>query len=102
MGSLAKGDGFRWRARGNARAVNAENDACASLAPISERLFHDFGAQVGLSDIVAIVRQCRGELDIVPAGAVPELVERLARERLRLRRGELELPSRSVEPRAAR
>ena len=102
MRSLARRDGFRCRARDHARAVNAEDDACASLAAISERLFHDFGAHFGLSDIVAIVRQCRGELDIVPAAAVPELVERLARQRLRLRSGELEPPSRSVEPRAAR
>jgi hypothetical protein len=98
MGSLGRGDGFRR----HARAMNAENDASASLAPIDERLFHEFGAHVGLSEIMAIVRQCRGELDIVPAAAVPELVERLARQRLRLRSEELEPPSRSVEPRAAR
>jgi hypothetical protein len=82
--------------------VNAEANAAASLAAISERLFHDFGAQVGLPEIVAVVRQCRGELDIVPPAAVPELVERLARERLRLHTGDLESAHRCAEPGAAR
>jgi hypothetical protein len=82
--------------------VKYEDDGAASLAAISERLFQDFGAHVGLSEIVTVVRQCRGELDIVPAGAVPELVERLARQRLHFRNVELEPASRSVAPKATR
>jgi hypothetical protein len=79
-----------------------EHDASASLAAITERLFHDFGAHVSLSQIVAVVRQCRTELDTVAAASIPELVERLARERLRVVSRRVEPVTRSVEPDAAR
>jgi hypothetical protein len=78
--------------------VNSDHDASASLAGISERLFYDFSTYLGLSEIVTVVRRCRAELDIAPAEALPELVDRLARERLRHEIRELELASRSVGP----
>jgi hypothetical protein len=53
-----------------------------SLADITERLFPEFAPRVPLATIVATVRQCRHELDAAPEPALPELVERLARQRL--------------------
>jgi hypothetical protein len=44
---------------------------------------------LSVSVVVAAVRRCRRELDIVSGPAMPEMVERLARERLRaLEQGE--------------
>jgi hypothetical protein len=77
--------------------VSGDGDAFASLAVISERLFHEFGAHIGLAEIVAVVRQCRREVDVGPAASVPELVERLARERLRLAETDLQPPLSSAE-----
>jgi hypothetical protein len=37
---------------------------------------------LGRSYVIATVRRCRRELDIVSREALPEFVERLARERL--------------------
>jgi hypothetical protein len=39
---------------------------------------------IGSAPIVLVVRTCREELRGSPAGALPELVERLARQRLRV------------------
>jgi hypothetical protein len=39
---------------------------------------------VGRGSIVLVVRTCREELRGSPDGALPELVERLARQRLRV------------------
>ena len=49
-----------------------------------ERLFADYQQHHPLSAILAVARQCRTELDGsgTPASALPELVERLARQRL--------------------
>lgn len=49
-----------------------------------ERLFADFEAHHSLEAILAVARQCRAELDGSgpPTAALPELVERLARQRL--------------------
>ena len=62
--------------------MSGYGDASTSLAETSERLFNEFGADIGLAEIMAVVRQCRRELDIAPKASVPELVERLARTRL--------------------
>lgn len=62
-----------------AESTPTESD---SLADITERLFGAFEAQFGLAAIADIVRRCRGELDVVSGPALPELLERLAHQRL--------------------
>ena len=47
------------------------------------RLTQEF-PEVGPRSIVLVVRTCREELRGSPHGALPELVERLARQRLRV------------------
>jgi hypothetical protein len=47
------------------------------------RLRQEF-PDVGRGSIVLVVRTCREELRGSPDGALPELVERLARQRLRV------------------
>jgi hypothetical protein len=47
------------------------------------RLRHEF-PELAPGPIVLVVRTCREELRGSPAGALPELVERLARQRLRV------------------
>ncbi len=54
-----------------------------SYADITERLFRTFHAVYPLPLITAVLQQCRTDLDSVPAGAMPELLERLAQQRLR-------------------
>jgi len=53
-----------------------------SLADVTERLMAEFGAHLDVSAISRIVLHCRHDLAGAPSGAMPELVERLARERL--------------------
>jgi hypothetical protein len=53
-----------------------------SLADVVERLLAEFDAQLHLAAIYAIVRQCRRELDVAPHPASPDVIERLARQRL--------------------
>jgi hypothetical protein len=48
------------------------------------RLSDEFRDRVGAQYIRSIVQLARADLSGVPAGAVPELVERLARHRLTL------------------
>jgi hypothetical protein len=52
------------------------------LADVVERLFTAFEGRLTLPDVHAVVRRCCRELDIVSGPALPELVERLARQRL--------------------
>jgi hypothetical protein len=54
----------------------------APLASVIERLFTAFESQLALAVVVSTVRRCRRELDTVPEPALPELLERLARQRL--------------------
>ena len=54
-----------------------------SLADVSHRLFDEFGSHASLAQIVAMLRQCQNELDSVRPDSMPEMVERLARQRLR-------------------
>lgn len=54
-----------------------------SYADIVERLFTEFGGRLALPVITAVVRECRGQLSCSPEAAMPELLERLARQRLR-------------------
>ncbi len=53
-----------------------------SLSGVVERLFAAFESRLTLPAIFAVVQRCRAELDTVPGPALPELVERLARQRL--------------------
>lgn len=53
-----------------------------SLSEVVERLLVEFEPELPLPAIYAIVRRCRRELDTQPNPARPELVERLARQRL--------------------
>jgi hypothetical protein len=46
------------------------------------RLDREFRGTVGRHVILGVVRRSRAELDGPPPGALPELVERLARQRL--------------------
>lgn len=54
----------------------------ASVDQAVARLAEEFEAQVGPQAIVRVVRDCRRDLGGSPMGALPELVERLARHRL--------------------
>jgi transposase len=54
----------------------------SSYADIVERLFREFEAHLDLVTIEAVITQCRHQLRGSPARAMPELIERLARERL--------------------
>ena len=98
VGSGSADDGICCRALSNPRSVSDDGGASDSLTGISEQLFHEFGPYIGLVEIVAVVRQCRSEVDVAPAASVPELVERRARERLRLAKAVL----RSAESDAVR
>ncbi len=55
----------------------------AALADVVDRLFAEFENQLALPVISATVLRCRRDLDIAAGPALPELVERLARQRLR-------------------
>jgi hypothetical protein len=61
---------------------NSPMMASGSIAEITERLFAEFAPRVSLTTIVAAVRQGRRDLDGTPESALPEMVERLARQRL--------------------
>jgi len=55
----------------------------ASVSSAIVRLREEF-PELGPDPIVLVVRTCREELRGSPDGALPELVERLARQRLRV------------------
>jgi hypothetical protein len=46
------------------------------------RLAEEFGSHLGPQMVIRVVRDCRRDLGGSPVGALPELVERLARHRL--------------------
>lgn len=48
----------------------------------TERLMTEFGARIDLPTVAQIVLRCRRELNDAPALALPELLERHARQRL--------------------
>jgi hypothetical protein len=56
--------------------------ATESAADVVERLLAEFESRVAPPVVVMTVRRCRRELDIIAGPALPELLERLARERL--------------------
>lgn len=53
-----------------------------SYANVVERLFREFADRFPLTVIVEAVHECRGQLSCVPESAMPEMLERLARQRL--------------------
>jgi hypothetical protein len=52
------------------------------LVEVAARVYADYAEQTTLSDVLAIIDVCRNELDTASPAALPELVERLARQRL--------------------
>ena len=54
-----------------------------SMTDVTERLFLEFAGQRSLTEIVEVVRECRAQLCCAPTAALPELVDRLARQRLK-------------------
>ena len=53
-----------------------------SYADVVERLFGEFEDRYPLSVIVDPVQECRAQLSCSPETAMPELLERLGRQRL--------------------
>ena len=65
-----------------------------SVADVTERLMLEFGAVLPLADVSRAVLQSFRDLAAAPVGALPELVERLARQLLHeaaVARGEAEI-----------
>jgi hypothetical protein len=52
------------------------------LATLTDRLYTDYQPGLTHADIDRVVQQCRSDLAGTPAPALPELLERLARQRL--------------------
>lgn len=67
---------------GREAATLVDAAAAESMADVIERLAAAFGSRVPPAVIVAVVRRCRRELDIVSGPPLPEMLERLARQRL--------------------
>ncbi len=63
-------------------AVQDQPNDQPSLADTTERLFAQFDGHIPLPQIIDAVRQARADLDGHPPAALPELVERLAHQRL--------------------
>lgn len=53
-----------------------------AYADVVQRLFREFEDRISLTVIVEAVQECRAQLSCVPESAMPEILERLARERL--------------------
>lgn len=58
--------------------LSADSSVDEAVARLAEEFRHRLGPQL----IVRVVRDCRRDLGGSPVGALPELVERLARHRL--------------------
>ena len=52
---------------------------------VIRRLYDDYREQATLVDVILIVCRCRSDLDVVTDASLPEMVERLARQRLTAR-----------------
>ena len=70
------------------RLTESEANFGGSLADVVERMYAEFGSRLPMPArwpmplVVTTVRRCRRELDIIDGPALPELLERLARQRL--------------------
>lgn len=49
---------------------------------LTDRLYADYQSAIAHADIDRVVHQCRADLAGIPEPALPELLERLARQRL--------------------
>jgi len=52
------------------------------LVDVAVRVYADFAEHATLAEVLAVVARSRTDLDTPSAAALPELVERLARQRL--------------------
>ena len=52
------------------------------LVEAAVRVYADFADHATLAEVLAVVARARNDLDTASAAALPELVERLARQRL--------------------
>jgi hypothetical protein len=52
------------------------------LVDVAVRVYADFADRATLAEVLAVVGRCRNDLDTPSVAALPELVERLARQRL--------------------
>jgi hypothetical protein len=52
------------------------------LVEVVVRVYADFADRATLAEVLAVVARARNDLDTPSAAALPELVERLARQRL--------------------
>lgn len=52
------------------------------LVEVVVRVYGDFADRATLAEVLAVVARCRDDLDTLSAAALPEMVERLARQRL--------------------
>ena len=52
------------------------------LVDVAVRVYADFAEHATLAEVLAVVARARNDLDTPTAAALPELVERLARQRL--------------------
>ncbi len=65
----------------------SESAVDPSVESAVSRLGQEFGGRVSSQLVVRVVRDCRRDLGGSPIGALPELVERLARYRLGMQIG---------------
>ncbi|HET6877503.1 MAG TPA: hypothetical protein VFH38_08245 [Jatrophihabitans sp.] len=66
-------------------ALRGDLGMATDLAVV-DSLARDAGPAVSRAELETLVRRCRADLAGSPPGAMPELLERLARQRLRARR----------------
>jgi len=52
------------------------------LVEVAVRVYADFADRPTLTEVIAVVDRARNDLDAPSAAALPELVDRLARQRL--------------------
>jgi hypothetical protein len=52
------------------------------LVEVAVRVHADFAHHATLAEVLSVIQQCRNDLDTPSTATVPELVERLARQRL--------------------
>jgi len=73
------------RPSSSALSTGEQPDIPDSSADVVERLLTEFADRYALTDITDMVRECRMQLSCSPVTALPELIERLARQRLSAR-----------------
>lgn len=69
------------RRRGRPLAVGFPGEDL-TISEVTARLMVELGSDADPSAVSRVVLDCRHELSGVPSGALPELLERLARQRL--------------------